>query len=99
VDVAKTPIEYRCWTKGEEKPENGGDATAPDAEEAAEKYAEDYFNAYAESPTDLVVFVRDPAGAVTKWLVEAEYTVNFYAREMKPTPFGDARTPAPEARA
>lgn len=78
--------EFRCWTEGECSPENGGDTMASDAEEAAEKYAELYFNAYAESPKDLDVFVRDPDGAVTRWYVEAEYSVYYYARPEKSRP-------------
>lgn len=79
---------FRCWAPDNGETEDSADAadyTANDAERAAAKYAEDYFNAYAASPKDLIVAVREdgpaPAGRVRRWLVEAEYSVNYYARE------------------
>jgi hypothetical protein len=77
-------IEFRCWSESEGSPENGGTVFAHDACDAAEEYAETYFNGYAESPKDLDVFVRDPQGVVEHWWVEAEYTVNFNAYFVKP---------------
>lgn len=64
-----------------------------DAYDCAEAFAEDYWNAYCESPRDLDVWVSTDGGPEVHFVVEPEYTVNYHAREVltpAPKPGGGA---------
>ena len=74
-------MKYRVWVTGNRE-DGGEEIEANVAYEAAEAFAESYFE--AESPHDLDVFVRDvESGAVRHFNVEPDYSVSYIAREKR----------------
>ena len=75
---------FRCWLpKRGEDVLSGGTIVAVDVGEAAERYAEQFWNGYAESPQTWVVAVRGFGDIeVTIYEVEPEDNVTFYARRI-----------------
>lgn len=73
---------YRCWfsERGQDE-ESGDDVAADDAQEAAQKFHEGYYDSY--DPVDSVtVSVRD-GDRVRVFDSEARYDVSYWAREKR----------------
>jgi hypothetical protein len=78
---------FRCWAENENEERDGTSVEADDGEEAAEKYAEIYFDAYAETPEKITISTRQlgvtPEPAPERWVCDPDYVVEWYARPAK----------------
>ena len=77
---------FECWAAdfGETRGNGSVSVKADDAESAAEHFAEDFFNADATTPKDMVVTVFDPRDGTTfRFDVEPDFSVTYRARRAK----------------
>lgn len=76
---------YTCWAFEDGETEEQGKEYSSfswDPDEIATMYAEDYWMYAEENPRNLKVRVKDYEGNVTDWLVEPDFVVEYYAREI-----------------